>query len=411
MTTSRLFRSALVFIAKWAIAGLAFALVLMWIRPDIRNSRTTLAMPVSSPVIAAPNPPQPTAAETATPVAAVLSTQPSSFADAVSRSAPAVVNIYTTKIVARRTRPPELDRFYRDSWPAVQRRVEATLGSGVILDTQGHVVTNRHVIADATEIKLQLEDGRIAEGIVVGVDNDTDLAVLKMKFDKPSTAPIPQMTLGRSDKLRVGDVVLAIGSPYGLSQTVTHGIVSATGRDQLNLSNLESYIQTDAAINLGNSGGALVNTAGELIGINTAVLGKQSDGIEGISFAIPVNLVRGVAEQIIKHGHVRRGWLGVTPRVLSPERATQLGLANGIGVEIGDVDPASPAARAGLQAGDVLIALNGVPVHNEREAMNRVAALAPGKQLRVQARRGSETIDVRVVVEERTLANTATTQP
>jgi Do/DeqQ family serine protease len=321
------------------------------------------------------------------------------YADAVGRSSPSVVNIYTARIVAQRTRPSELDRLYGDRWPAVQRRVQASLGSGVIVDAQGHIVTNNHVVEDATGIKIQLADGRIAEEVtIVGRDPETDLAVLRVKLDK-----LPTMPLGRSDKVRVGDVVLAIGNPYGLSQTVTQGIVSATGRDQLGLSDIavfESYIQTDAAINLGNSGGALVNADGELIGINAAVLG-QSAGVEGIGFAIPVNLVRGVVEQILKFGHVRRGWLGVNGQSVTPEHAKRLGLPNGVGVVLLEVYTGSPAAKAGLQPGDVLTALNGLPVHTDLEARNRVAALAPGRNLRIEARRGAEKIDVRVKVEER----------
>jgi serine protease DegS len=393
MTPAKTLHSALLFIAKWAIAGLAFALVLVWIRPDLRQPST------------APTPHAQATQAAAPAAAAPLATAPMpikpSYADAVSRSAPSVVNIYTERVVARRTRPAELDRFYGDRSPSVQQRAEGSLGSGVIVDTRGHIVTNHHLIANATDIKVHLADGRIADQVtVVGVDPETDLAVLRVKLDK-----LPAMSLGRSDKLRVGDVVLAIGNPYGLSQTVTQGIVSATGRDQLGLSEVaifESYIQTDAAINLGNSGGALINSDGDLIGINTAVLG-QNIGIEGISFAIPVNLVRGVLEQILKFGRVRRGWLGVNSQRVAPQRGQSLGLPENVGVELLEVDAGSPAAKAGLQTGDVLTALNGAPVHTEREARNRVAALAPGRQLRIEARRGAEKIDVRVKVEERPL--------
>jgi serine protease DegS len=394
MSHSVALRSVLVFIAKWAIAGLAFALVLVWIRPELRRPHVEpISMPQASQPVAQPmTVPQAATTHIAEPTA--------TYADAVEKSAPAVVNIYAKKIVAQRTRPDELDRFFGNRWPAIQKRVEATLGSGVIIDARGHIVTNYHVIANARNIQLQLADGRIADDIViVGVDADTDLAVLRIKLDK-----LPTMTLGRSDNLRVGDVVLAIGNPYGLSQTVTQGIVSATGRDQLMLADFGSYIQTDAAINLGNSGGALVNVQGEMIGVNAAVLG-QGTGIEGISFAIPVDLVRGVVEQILKYGHVRRGWLGVTTRPGPTDHVAELGLPENVGVELLEVDVDGPAARAGLRAGDVLVALNGAYVHSEREAMNRVAALAPGKQLRIQARRGAEKIDVRVNVEERPTQN------
>jgi serine protease DegS len=391
MTHSEAMRGGLIFIAKWAIAGLAFALVLVWIRPDLRRPE-----PAPSP---APEPVKVIAQRETEAPAVAPPPAVRSYADAVARSSPSVVNIYTARLVAQRTRPPELDRVYGDRWPAVQQRVEASLGSGVVVDSQGHIVTNHHVIADATGIRIQLADGRIAEEVaIVGRDPETDLAVLRIKLDK-----LPAMALGRSDKLRVGDVVLAIGNPYGLSQTVTQGIVSATGRDQLGLSDIavfESYIQTDAAINLGNSGGALVNADGELIGINAAVLG-QNAGVEGIGFAIPVNLVRGVVEQILKYGHVRRGWLGVNGQSITPEHAKLLGLPNNVGVTLLEVYADGPAAKAGLQPGDVLIALNGSPMHTDLEARNKVAALAPGKNLRIEARRGAEKIDVRVKVEER----------
>jgi len=268
------------------------------------------------------------------------------------------------------------------------------LGSGVLWDAQGHVVTNNHVIDNARKINLQLADGRIADAQVVGKDPESDLAVLRVKLDK-----LPVMSLGRSDKLRVGDVALAIGNPYGLQQSVTHGIVSYIGRE-MGLSIFESYIQTDAAINPGSSGGALINAEGELIGINTAILG-QNAGAEGIGFAIPVDMVRGIVEQILKYGHVRRGWLGVNSLGVSPERARELGIGDNVGAELIEVYADSPAARAGLKVGDVILALNGVTMHDQREAMSHVAALAPGRLLRVQGRRGKEVIDVRVKVEER----------
>jgi serine protease DegS len=269
------------------------------------------------------------------------------------------------------------------------------LGSGVIVDAHGHVVTNHHVIAEAQEIRLQLADGRIADAVVVGDDPETDLALLQIKL-----APLPTMPMGRSDQLRVGDVALAIGNPYGLSQTVTHGIISATGRDQLGLTQFDSFIQTDAAINVGNSGGALINAQGELIGINTAVLAADS-GSEGIGFAIPVNMVRGVVEQLLKHGHVRRGWLGVDSQSVDPARAKILGLPNAEGAELTDVFTNSPAARAGLQPGDIITALNGQRVHDVRDALNLVAGLKPGSQLRIQGRGARGPFDVRVTIEER----------
>ena len=228
-----------------------------------------------------------------------------SYSAAVRIAAPAVVNLYVTRVATE----PVLRSFLEDPFgefaPRYRRRVEQSLGSGVILDPSGQIVTNHHVIDDAAAIRVQLADGRSAQADIIGRDPDTDLAVLKI--DLPD---LPSIRLGRSDALSVGDVVLAIGNPIGLAQTVTQGIVSATGRDQLGIATFENFIQTDAPINPGNSGGALVNTRGELIGVNTAIIAK-SLGVEGIGFAIPVNLVRGVVNEIVTRGKVLRGWIGV----------------------------------------------------------------------------------------------------
>jgi len=397
----------LVFTLKWAVAGLAFAAVLLWMRPELRNASapTQPPAPLPQPTSFSPALPAPAAASTIVPATTIPVA--ASYADAVARSAPAVVNIYTTRVVTERVRPqmpPEFERLFGSQSPAVRQRVEGSLGSGVIVDAHGHVVTNHHVIANATEISLQMADGRITSATLVGDDPDSDLALLQIKLaQSPATsvsiAALPVMSMGRSDQLRVGDVVLAIGNPYGLSQTVTHGIVSATGRDQLGPTPFENYIQTDAAINAGNSGGALINAQGELIGINTAVLAQG--GSEGIGFAIPVNMVRGVVEQILKYGRVRRGWLGVTPQTVSPQRAAALGLPTTQGAQLKEIDANSPAQLAGLRPGDVITALNGQTVHDIPEAMNRVAGLKPGSRLRIQGRGDRGAFDVRVKIGER----------
>jgi len=306
-----------------------------------------------------------------------------------------VVNIYTARLITERLRPPELDRFFGEEWPAVRQRVAASLGSGVIVNGLGHVVTNNHVIAGASEIRLQLADGRIAAATVVGADPESDLAILKVAL-----TDLPVMPLGRSDDLKVGDVVLAIGNPLGLSQTVTQGIVSATGRGQLGVTTFENFIQTDAAINLGNSGGALVNARGELVGINTAVLSRALQ-TEGIGFAIPVNLVRGVMQQILEFGRVRRGWLGVRPQDVSPERAQALKLPAGAGVELLEVYPGGAAAKAGLRAGDIITHLGDRDVRSMREALNRVAATPPGTVLSVRGWRQGTAFELATTVEER----------
>jgi serine protease DegS len=244
------------------------------------------------------------------------------YSAAVERASPSVVNVYTSRVVRERV-APSLGELFGDFLPQYRPRIERSLGSGVIVDPEGHIVTNHHVIANADSIAVQLADGRVAQARIVGRDPDTDLAVLKIDLKR-----LPVATFGRSDQLKVGDVVLAIGNPIGLSQTVTHGIVSATGRQQLGIAPLEDFIQTDAPINFGNSGGALVDSSGALIGINTAIVAKNF-GVEGIGFAIPVNMVRGVLSDIIAHGRVIRGWIGIIPQDITEEQAAQFGLSQG----------------------------------------------------------------------------------
>jgi serine peptidase DegS len=303
-----------------------------------------------------------------------------SFADSVARAAPAVVNIYTARVITERRQAAPLDQLFGEYWPSYRQHVERSLGSGVIVDAKGTIVTNQHVIAGADSIRVQLADGRIAEATVVGQDPDTDLAILHL-----SIGNLPIMPMGRSDTLRVGDIVLAIGNPYGLSQTVTQGIVSATGRGQLGLATFENFIQTDAAINLGNSGGALIDARGDLVGINTAVLNRTYGGPEGIGFAIPVNLVRGVMEQILAHGHVVRGWLGFVPQDLSPEQAAQLGVVGG-GVTVVNILVKSPAFNAGVRPGDLITTLDGDTVKSSQDLVSKLAALKPGSQVELAGR-------------------------
>ena len=290
------------FLLRAVVVGLAIAFLLVWWKPALLGASSAEGVSHA-----------PAAALSGAPRTVVVM---QSFADSVARAAPAVVNIYTARVVTERRQAPPLDQLFGEYWPSYRQRVERSLGSGVIVDAKGTIVTNQHVIAGADSIRVQLSDGRIAEATVVGQDPDTDIAVLHL-----SIGDLPVMPMGRSDTLRVGDIVLAIGNPYGLSQTVTQGIVSATGRGQLGLATFENFIQTDAAINLGNSGGALIDAHGDLVGINTAVLNRSYGGPEGIGFAIPVNLVRGVMEQILAHGHVVRGWLGFVPQDLTPELA------------------------------------------------------------------------------------------
>jgi serine protease DegS len=319
------------------------------------------------------------------------------YAAAVQRAAPAVVNVYTQRLVRERV-APSLGELFGDFLPQTRQRIERTLGSGVIVDEAGHIVTNHHVIANAESIQVQLADGRVADAHIVGRDPDTDLAVLKINL-----SPLPVATFGRSDQLKVGDVVLAIGNPIGLSQTVTHGIVSATSRQQLGIAPLEDFIQTDAPINFGNSGGALVDSSGALIGINTAIVAK-SLGVEGIGFAIPVNMVRGVLSDIIAHGRVIRGWIGILPEDVTDEQAARLGLAQG-GVVLANLYVGSPAQEAGLQPGDIMLAIGGTTLHSAQDALGRIANEKPGSMLAIKVLRGRRTLEVKAHVSERPRTN------
>jgi serine protease DegS len=321
-----------------------------------------------------------------------------SYAAAVMRAAPAVVNISTQRLVTEQFQPSVFDQMFGDLQPLYRHRVERALGSGVIVDSAGHIITNNHVIANAESINVGLADNRVAPATVVGRDPDTDLALLSIKLKN-----LPVMPLGRSDEIQVGDVVLAIGDPLGLSQTVTHGIVSATGRQQLGVATFENFIQTDAAINAGNSGGALINARGELIGINTAVLNKSNSGnlsVEGIGFAIPVNLARGVMKDILDHGRVIRGWIGILPEDVDDEQAKQLGLPHG-GVVITNMYRASPAVDAQLRIGDIVTAVDGKPVRSARDTLAQIAAKKPGVKIGLHLLRGRSELDSKVNVTER----------
>jgi serine protease DegS len=343
------------FIAQSATIGLAVAFLVVLTRPSLIND------------------PAPQTAPAAT-----------SFASAVAASSPAVANIYTT-----------ITRAGIGDLPITPGRV---LGSAVVIDPNGYLVTNWHVIRDAGQIRVQLADGRVAAPVVVGADPDTELALLHI--DIPD---LPSIKLGRSDNLQVGEIVLAIGNSLGLSQTVTLGIVSATGRGQLGVTTFEDFIQTDAAINVGNSGGALINAQGELVGINTAVISStllDRTPPEGIGFAIPVNLVRGVMAQLIEHGRVIRGYLGVEGTDLSPRDTRVYGI-DGAAIRIDEIN-GDPARAAGLSTGDVLTHIDEQRVFNQYQAMNLIAGGQPGDRVRIRVLRpGVGTIDTAAVLEER----------
>jgi len=372
------------------VVGLAIAFLVVWWKPSLLGAMTNGSRASQTAATA------PTLGAASGAGAASRTVVVDSFADAVARAAPAVVNIYTARLVTEKAQAEPLDQLFGGNWPNYRRRVERSLGSGVIIDAKGTIVTNQHVIAGADRIRVQLADGRIADASVVGQDPDTDLAILELSIGK-----LPIMPLGRSDTLRVGDIVLAIGNPYGLSQTVTQGIVSATGRGQLGLATFENFIQTDAAINLGNSGGALIDAHGRLVGINTAVLNRAYGGPEGIGFAIPVNLVRGVTEQILAHGHVVRGWLGLVPQDLTDSQAADLGIDAGGGVAVVNILVRSPAFEAGVRPGDLITELGGEPVRSAQDLVSRVAALKPGTEVTLSGRHGLTPFKTRLRVIER----------
>ena len=382
-------------ISPWVALGLAAALAWVLLKPA-----PDVAQPATTPPAAAgdADTTEPQDAQAASPTAQFVS-----YADAVDATAPAVVNINTERRVVVRNvagLPPQLAQLFGDVWPEYRERVERSLGSGIIYDVHGHIVTNYHVIARAAQIQVQLKDDRTAPATLVGVDRDTDIAVLKIGL-----GTLPIMPLGRSDRLRVGEPVLAIGNPLGLGQTVTQGIVSATGRGQLGVTTFENFIQTDAAINFGNSGGALVDATGKLVGLNSAIAGRQA-GIEGIGFAIPVDLVRGVVDAIIRDGKVVRGWIGVVPRDLTSEEIERTGVAEG-SVLVRFVYEGSPAITQGVAPNDVITQVNGKALRGAQDLLARVAMLKPGQPIRLRLWRRSpgeaegQEHNVRIVVMER----------
>lgn len=324
----------------------------------------------------------------------------SSYADAVAAASPAVVNIFTTKVVTERRHPfmedPFFRRFFGDNPMFTPRQHrENSLGSGVIMNPQGFILTNNHVIEGADEIRIALSDGRSIDAVVVGTDPETDLAVLKVEF-----TDLPSVVIGSSDALRVGDVVLAIGNPFGVGQTVTQGIVSATGRSQLGISTFENFIQTDAAINPGNSGGALINPSGELVGVNTAIF-SRSGGSQGIGFAIPASLAKGVMKQIIEEGRVIRGWLGIEAQSITPALADSFGLSEATGVIVAGKVLGGPADEAGINTGDIITHVNQKPVEDARDIMNKISSIPPGERITLTIIRDGETRESSAVIGER----------
>lgn len=372
------------FTLQWTVVGLALAFVLIWMFPDLGPAR--------APRDAAP---------------AAVDATPASYNGAVAAVAPAVVNIHVTRIqepgAVAWLQDPMLKRFFGDAPPGAS--IDRSFGSGVILDPTGLVVTNTHVIRAADQIRVTLIDGRQIEAAVVGVDPETDLALLQLSDMKN----LPVAPIGDSDNLQVGDIVLAIGNPYDFGQTVTQGIVSATGRTSLGITAFEDFIQTDADINPGNSGGALINVRGELVGINTAnytEAGYGGGGSQGIGFAIPINLTMSILRELLLSGTVERGWLGIEAQALPTGAMEAAGLTQG-GVLVVWVLRNGPAAAAGLQPGDILTRINGQALNGPRHAIQVIAGFRPGTEINLRVVRGWEEKTVKAVVGKRPAPTTA----
>ncbi len=374
------------FVTQAFIAGLALAFIVILIWPQLLPNHETTTVEIR---------------QAASPVYNPRGSGPVSYAQAVKRAAPAVVKISTAKVVTIKPHPffddPVFRQFFGGGDDLIRPRthVQTGLGSGVIISSEGYLLTNHHVIRDADKIQVGLRDGRTAAAKIIGTDPDTDLAVLKIELED-----LPIITLADSDALRIGDVTLAIGNPYGVGQTVTMGIISATGRTKLGINTFENFIQTDAAINPGNSGGALVDANGNLIGINTAIY-SRSGGSQGIGFAIPSNLARNVLEEILEYGRPRRGWLGVEAHAVTPSIAKAINMPKPEGVIIAGVMRNGPAHKAGIEPGDVVLEINGNKIIDAHDALTAISRHKPGSKLKLRIFRKGKMLTVTATVIER----------
>ena len=377
-------KKLLVFIFQSALVGLVAAVLILVLRPELLDSNSDGDAAGSIPSL---------------PEAGNSSTAgPASYHEAVQKAAPAVVNVLAVKIIPLQTNPLLQDPLLQEFFGAQSRdlpdsRRDNNYGSGVILNDQGYILTNMHLINEADEIQITLRDGRQTNATVIGTDPDTDLAVLRAELEN-----LPTIETADSTSLHIGDVVLAIGNPYGFGQTVTQGIISATGRKRLGITTFEDFIQTDAAINPGNSGGALVNSSGELIGINTAII-SNTGGSQGIGLATPVHIATNVMTQLIEDGHVTRGWLGIEAQIVPPGSIPP-DIAEG-GVLIAGVMNNGPADNVGMQPGDIIISILDQPVTDPEQAIRQITSIDPGTTINVKVLRGWEVLEFKPKVAQR----------
>lgn len=335
--------------------------------------------------------------------------QPQSYAEAIAKATPAVVSIHSTKEMPKELNPllrdPVFRRYFGDLQNQIPQEMQKGIGSGVVVTQDGYILTNNHVVNDADDITVKLNDGRSIKAKIVGSDPETDLAILKIDLNK-----LPVIAIGNSEQTRVGDIVFAIGNPFGVGQTVTHGIISATHRNDLGINTFENFIQTDAPINPGNSGGALIDVNGNLIGINNAIY-TRTGGFQGIGFAVPINLAKDVMTELIDQGHVTRGWLGISLGKLTEEVRKSLKYPKGEGAVIAGVIRGGPAHTAGLRPGDVIISVDGKSITNPSDALSITSKLKPDTAYPITIVRGNETLDFRVVVGKRPVKTPATETP
>ncbi|AOJ85653.1 MULTISPECIES: Do family serine endopeptidase [Burkholderia] len=378
------------FFAQAVTVLLALMFIVVTLKPQWLQRQGQLGKQLATPIVAL--------REVAPGIGGAPAT--TSYAEAAQKAMPAVVNVFSSKDGSLPPDPRAKDPLFRYFFGDRNARKQqdepaANLGSGVIVSPEGYILTNQHVVDGADQIEVALADGRTATAKVIGSDPETDLAVLKINMTN-----LPTITLGRSDQSRVGDVVLAIGNPFGVGQTVTMGIISALGRNHLGINTFENFIQTDAPINPGNSGGALVDVNGNLLGINTAIY-SRSGGSLGIGFAIPVSTARTVLESIITTGSVTRGWIGVEPQDVTPEIAESFGLQQKSGAIVAGVLQGGPADKAGIKPGDILVSVNGDDITDTTKLLNTVAQIKPGTPTKVHVVRKGKEFDVSVVIGKR----------